>query len=341
MKKRSLPIISVCIPVFNTERYLEGCLTSVLNQDFSDFEIIVVSDCSKGKDECGRDCKKIIKQVQKSTSIPINFIQHSKNRGILEVRRTAYFAAVGKYITYVDSDDILTPNALSSLYNACVQSGADIVHGTSVGGTFDENLEFTPSKQNRYSLITYETFENEQIIKEWLVGQKFTANVWGKLIARELYEKAFAEIPYTTCNLAEDYLMFFFLAVNAKKYVGIKDKVYLYREEGGMSSRRTIDTLHQWTLICSSASVFSIISTWLNDNKTESSELPIDSDVVDVIKRSTQYYLANNLMCFSNSVADSIKPEAYSMLCDFWGEHFVKKTEQMLVEQTKKEVTRK
>ena len=59
------PLITVCIPVFDTEPYLAQCLLSVYTQDFSDFEVVVVSDASRGKDEKGRTAKKIVKMAQK------------------------------------------------------------------------------------------------------------------------------------------------------------------------------------------------------------------------------------------------------------------------------------
>lgn len=327
MKQKNNPLISVCIPVYNTERYLESCLTSVVEQDFTNFEIIVVSDCSKGRDEKGRNCKKICRAFQKKCKIPITFIEHHQNRGILEVRRTAFLASKGDYITYVDSDDQLCPNALHSLYQACTTYNADIVHGTSVGGTFNQNNEFTPSEKNRYSNISYETYENENILHAWLAEKRFTANVWGKLISRSLYQKAFEQIPYTTCNLAEDYLMFFFIGVNAKKYIGIKEKVYLYREVGGMSSGAKIDNLHKWKLLCSCSSVFTIISTWLEENKNADDTYPISNEIINMIKISTRIYLINNYQTYKNCIIPELKNQAYQMLCDYWGEHFVQSVE--------------
>ena len=64
---KPLPLISVCIPLYNTEPFLAQCLRSVYTQDFESFEIIVVSDASKGKDEKGRKAKKIVKLAQKES----------------------------------------------------------------------------------------------------------------------------------------------------------------------------------------------------------------------------------------------------------------------------------
>lgn len=334
MFKKNLPLISVCIPVFNTETVLERCLLSVITQDFSSFEIIIVSDNSKGKDINGRSCKKIINSITKKTKVPISFIEHNQNRGILEVRRTLFLESNGQYITYVDSDDVLQPSALSTMYKVAISNNADIVHGTSIGGKYNQAGEFILSTENRYSNIFYGTIENQNILHEWIIGKKFTANVWGKLISREVYIKAFNQIPYTTCNLAEDFLMFFFIGFYAKKYVGIKNIVYRYTEEGGMSSGKLITSLEHWNLICSSASVFSIIVTWLEENKDSSGKYLISEEIIDTIKAQTQVYITNCILAYNNSVEDSIKPSAYKMLCNFWGEHFVKTMEEKLFTST-------
>ena len=120
-----MPLISVCIPVYNTEPYLLQCLRSVITQSFADFEIIVVSDSSRGKDGRGRSAKKIVRLAQKEcnafrkqnklSKLKIHFVEHRENRGILEVRRTLCYEAHGQYICFVDSDDELESGALNLL----------------------------------------------------------------------------------------------------------------------------------------------------------------------------------------------------------------------------------
>ena len=65
MSKSSSPLISVCLPVYETEPYLEACLRSVITQDFDSFEILVLNDASFGRDERGRSAKKIVRAMEK------------------------------------------------------------------------------------------------------------------------------------------------------------------------------------------------------------------------------------------------------------------------------------
>ncbi len=333
--EKNNPLISICIPVFQTEPYLQACLNSVVAQDFSSFEVVIVSDASTGKDAQGRNAKKIVRDMQKkcrivrkSKSLPpvkFQFIENNQNRGLIEVRRTLCTHAKGQYITQLDSDDELEPEALSALYEASQNGTVDIVHGTSIAGTFDENNNFIPSPMNRYGKILYEQISGCDIFHRWLVNHEFTANTWGKIIRRELFIKAYEHIPYTECNMADDVLLFFFLSQNAVSYVGIKNHVYRYRVNTGMSSRRQVDTLHKWKMICSTASVFTIIIQWIQENQNaESALLP---EEVETVRAMMRFYLDNNIKQMNETVIPSLKAKAHEMLCEYWGEGFVKRIE--------------
>lgn len=115
------PLISVIVPVYNTEEYLRRCLDSVLGQTFQDIEIIIVNDGSQG------NCKEITKEYQKNDS-RIKYIEHSENRSLLQARKTGNIHSVGKYILYVDSDDELDINACEAIYKVVSQEDYDIIH---------------------------------------------------------------------------------------------------------------------------------------------------------------------------------------------------------------------
>lgn len=318
-KTNMAPLISVCIPVFSTEQYLAQCLRSVYVQDFADFEVVVVSDDSKGKDEEGRPAKKIVKALQKEcdrfrrqnklSPVKIRYVEHQENRGCVEVRRTLVYESKGAYLAMLDSDDELIEGALSALYERVLSDDADIVHGTFV------------AKVNKCGAIFYGTKEGMDIIRSWLCGQ-LSGNICGKLILRELYLKAYEQIPYTECNMADDVLIFFFVAQFAKRYVGIENKVYRYRIDSGMSSCRKIDTIKKWKLICTAASVFTVISMWMKEKKTDFSE----TDVANIGKLGL-VYIVNNLQQLHHSVVPELKEQAHAILCDYWGAEFVQNVE--------------
>ena len=113
-----MPEVSVIIPVYNTEQFLEDCLNSVLAQTFTDFEIIAVDDGSTDNSAA------IVKQFAAKDNRIV--IIHQENKGLSEARNTGIKAARGNWITFVDSDDMLAPSFLQKLWEAATQNKANI-----------------------------------------------------------------------------------------------------------------------------------------------------------------------------------------------------------------------
>ena len=135
--------ISVCVPVYATENVLKPCLCSIASQNFDSFEIILVDDCSPGVKDSKLTVKAVVKEIQKEfSSIKIKVVQHKKNRSLLEARRTGFLNSSGKFITFVDSDDELLPNALSVMYENAIKNNADIVHCNSQITFKDDEKDF-------------------------------------------------------------------------------------------------------------------------------------------------------------------------------------------------------
>lgn len=327
------PLISVCIPVYNTEQYLAQCLHSVFVQTFDSFEIVIVCDASSGRDAQGWKAKKIIHKTQKDgnawrrknglSAIKVNYSEHSENRGILEVRRTLTYEAKGEYCFHLDSDDELTPDALELLWKINTeQEPFDIVHGSFNSGWYDQSGMFISSEETKCGAISYGKVKDHDIFNKWL-EHEISGNVCAKLIRRELYLRAYDNIPYCECNLADDFLLFFYISLFAKSYIGFKNKIYLYRINSGMTSATTISSLARWKFVCSASSVFSVISEWIKENPLEAKI--ITTDELSKIKEQGRLYLLSNLQQYKDFVVPELKEEAYSMLCDYWGTELVKK----------------
>ena len=118
--------ITVGFPVYNVEQYVYRSLESVLNQDFDNYEVIVVDDC--GTDNSINIVKNIIENHPNGDIVQI--ISHPKNAGLAEARNTAIKNARGKYIYFLDSDDYISPDALSTLYHSAEKYQADVVWGS-------------------------------------------------------------------------------------------------------------------------------------------------------------------------------------------------------------------
>ncbi|MBU3807950.1 MAG: glycosyltransferase, partial [Candidatus Phocaeicola faecipullorum] len=113
-----IPRISVIVPVYNVAALLPRCIDSLLDQEFTDYEVLLVDDGST--DRSGRICDEY-----KEKDVRIRVI-HKHNEGVSRTRNRGIDEAKGEWITFVDSDDYVTPGYLSDLY-ACVGTGIELV----------------------------------------------------------------------------------------------------------------------------------------------------------------------------------------------------------------------
>lgn len=109
------PLVSIGIPVYNVEPYIERCLLSVINQSYQNIEVLVVDDC--GNDHSMQIVNNI--KLSHANSKNIRIIKHPHNKGIGEARNTIIKECKGKYVYFIDSDDYIEPNTIELL---CAQS---------------------------------------------------------------------------------------------------------------------------------------------------------------------------------------------------------------------------
>ena len=113
-----MPVISVIVPVYRAEKYLNACVDSILRQTFSDFELVLIEDGSP--DQSGAICDEYAQRDERVRVI------HQPNQGQAAARNHALPMTQGKWLCYVDSDDTIHPQMLEHLYRAAVESGAGI-----------------------------------------------------------------------------------------------------------------------------------------------------------------------------------------------------------------------
>lgn len=137
-----MPAISVIVPVYNVEAYVEKCLRSVLGQTFRDFEIVAVDDGSP--DKSGEICERLAREDARIRVV------HQENQGLGGARNTGIREARGQWLLFPDSDDWLEPEALERAYNAAQKHDADMAvfafqtvdEQGRVLGAFRESLPF-------------------------------------------------------------------------------------------------------------------------------------------------------------------------------------------------------
>lgn len=118
---QSTPWLSILIPIYNVEAYLEDCLNSILNQCTTGIEIIAVDDCSTDGSLA------LLQRLTKNLSLPIRLLQHSHNQGLSAARNTLIDNAKGDYLWFLDSDDALNPNAIEACKTIIEKHSPDII----------------------------------------------------------------------------------------------------------------------------------------------------------------------------------------------------------------------
>ena len=327
--------ISVCVPVYATENVLKTCLCSIAGQNFDSFEIIIVDDCSPGVKDSKITVKSVVKEIQKEfSSVKIKVVQHKKNRSLLEARRTGFLNSSGKFITFVDSDDELLPNALSVMYENAIKNNADIVHCNSQITFKDDEKDFIRQEiTSKVQQVKDGILVNSEIMQSFMFKTENSHNgfVWAKLYSRQLVEKVFENLPMIYCTLGEDFCLSFFFNLFAKKYVGLRDeKVYKYNYVTGISVYRKNISPRQFEQSCSVSSVFTILFSYLNDRLQSQLDKNEEQSLLmykKALQEKCMNFVKQNIDMLKNSVENENYEECRNILLDYWGENLINRIE--------------
>lgn len=227
-------MISVIVPVYNVEKYLERCLDSILNQTYSDLEIILVDDGST--DTSPEICDAYAKRDERIR------IFHQKNGGLSAARNTGLDNARGDYIGFVDSDDQIVPTMYESLLAAMDNEKADIVIGDIV--YLDENK----GNQTYIEQLKKVSYDGFQIMERMLSDAAHFVPAWNKLYRRHIFEK----IRYPLGKYNEDQFVVHQVLYEASRVITIPEPIYLYTIRPGsiMHSAFSVKHLDDIEAIC-------------------------------------------------------------------------------------------
>lgn len=216
--------ISIIVPVYKVERYLDRCVISILKQTFTDFELILVDDGSP--DQCPRMCDEWGKRDHRIRVI------HQENGGLSSARNKGLEIHKGKYVFFVDSDDWLEKDAISILYQIAVCTEADIV----IGGICRERNFRMCDRRYEMDNIQYKVYDRNAYLDMYL---KITKQDTKYYACAKLYSaKAASYICYPEGYTAEDVLGTFCAIANANKIVETSYIIYHYFiNEAGITKR--------------------------------------------------------------------------------------------------------
>ena len=218
MKNR--PIISIIVPVYNVESYLERCINSILNQTFKNFELILVDDGSTD------GCKDICNEY-KTKDKRIKVI-HKENGGLSSARNAGLDIARGKYIGFVDSDDFINKDMYKTLFNTIQDNNSDMVICDYYKVNEDDINKFRNLKCNCENIKIKNLNNLESIDNLFLTGEKFIF-AWNKLYKRDL----FSDLRYEQGRIYEDEYLAHRILYKCKKVSVIEVKMYYYVQRKG------------------------------------------------------------------------------------------------------------
>lgn len=230
-----MPEISIIVPVYKAEQYLSDCIDSILAQTFTDLEVILVDDGSP--DSCGSICEEYAAKDSRVSVI------HQENQGQAAARNHAMTQAKGKWVCFVDSDDLIHPQMVELLHMAAVSSNAGIsmcqmLEAVEVPGDFfqsrDCSCEVLPMDE-----ATLVELHDRDAYPGWVAC--------AKLIPREFVEK----FPFTPGRVYEDNAVVCWWLREAKILASIPYPMYFYRGNPDSTTKRSFSLKkldYQWAL---------------------------------------------------------------------------------------------
>lgn len=230
------PTLSIIIPVFNTEAYLEEALDSVLGQKFSDFEIIAVND---GTEDKSGEILDLYRQKD-----PRIRVYHRENAGLSATRNFGLEKAGGVYIYFFDSDDVLTECATGHLTGLLQESGSEII-GFSAQ-YIDKNSQ---PVQKRSSTFNPEI--KEPVAGEDLLVKMMKSGTYSPVVSKYMYRKSFLQnndMKFREGYIHEDEYYTIRALCLAKRAISVSDVYYKHRVRAGsiMSKKPDIENLKGW-----------------------------------------------------------------------------------------------
>lgn len=222
--------ISIIVPLYNTEKYIEKCLNSLLAQTYPNIEIIVVNDAST---DSSADIVKKIAAEHKN----VKLIAHTENKGLFHARITGVENSSGDYIGFLDSDDHVSEDCYRELIHKAESTDSDIVmakivHEDSSGYRYIHNL---------YHSFDAGELRGDEVINEYWrqEGRCFIWHtVWNKLYKREIWEQALPVLKKQTSHLimTEDFVFTAVLINFAKKFTCTEYGCFYYLQHQNAST---------------------------------------------------------------------------------------------------------
>lgn len=214
--ERKESLISIIVPVYKVEKYLNSCINSILAQTYENIEIILVDDGSP--DQCPQICNEYKKKDSRIKVI------HQKNMGLSAARNTGIKNSNGEWICFIDSDDIIHKDYVKLLYETASNNDCQIALCNQQQFSKDSEINIFENLNSDHDVTILSKFE---AVDKLFPGCGFIYHVaWNKIYKKEV----FVNIEYPVGKIHEDTLTTYKLYLNCEKIALISDKLIFYRQ---------------------------------------------------------------------------------------------------------------
>ena len=303
-----MDLVSIIVPVYNVERYLEECVQSLVKQSYSDIEIILVDDGSK--DSSGKMCDQFEKEDSRIKVI------HKENAGLGFARNSGLDVAKGKYVTFIDSDDVADENLIENLIQGIHENNAD----TCIGGfkriTENGKIVF----QERYNKKIYAGLDVYQELFARMLGSDvdkhdaIRMSVWNVLYSMEIIKANTIRFPSERVLISEDIIWDSEYYRYSKLTAVIESTAYKYRiTPGSLTQKYKPD---KFEMICN---LYNVLCEQVEDNLSMKTRLQrqffvnlrdcIHQEKQSVSKNSKKIYRDKVEKIINNATVEQISKE--------------------------------
>lgn len=227
-------LISIIVPIYKVEKYLEKCIDSILLQSYKNIEVILVDDGSP--DNCSKIC-----DAYKIKDNRIKVI-HKKNGGLSDARNIGIIAAKGKYMMFIDGDDFIAPNTCEILIKKMLEFQTDLVICNFFWFYSNENYI-----KNKSELVSEKIYTGDEALTFYVKkGLTELIVAWNKLYKRDLFVKY--NLTYAIGRLHEDEFFCKYLFYYIKNFVYIDQSLYYYRQRhDSIMGKKSINSYNDTT----------------------------------------------------------------------------------------------
>ena len=266
--------VSILVPIYGVEDFIEECAVSLFEQTYQDLEYVFVDDCSP--DNSVLILLNVMERYEKRKE-QVKIIHHNHNRGSGAARATALEAASGDFLFFVDSDDVVTTDAVEKLMSVQQQTRADIVDG-------GWQRLYNDGCKGEAKMPLH---GNVSTMRNLLLAQNTVPyNVWGRIIRRSLHVDNNIDF-IEGINMAEDYCFMSRIMYVATSRTCLKDIVYFYRANESGTFGDWYSERHISSFLCANR----VVGDFLAEHDTDHAyDYPYELGMLNALQHSLRTF---------------------------------------------------